>query len=112
MQESAGAFQFDTTTVASAPAPAPAPAPRAAVEAPQSPSPESQLSLSDLEELLCQIEVDEGFMQTYEAQYGEHHPRFELGSVRRAMKRAQESGKPLLLYLHYPDHVHTLPFCW
>lgn len=109
MQESAGAFEFDAP-LAAAPPPETS-SPQVMASAPQLAAGEPQLSLSDLEELLCQIEVGEAFLKSYEAQYGEQHPRFALGSVRKAMRTAQASGRPLLLYLHYPDHVHTLPFC-
>eukprot|EP01101_Sappina_pedata_P005401 TRINITY_DN2455_c0_g1_i1.p1 TRINITY_DN2455_c0_g1~~TRINITY_DN2455_c0_g1_i1.p1 ORF type:complete len:436 (+),score=108.83 TRINITY_DN2455_c0_g1_i1:81-1310(+) len=70
-----------------------------------------QIKFDMIVSALEKFSVDEKFVESFEVQYGDIHPKFRVGNLSEAIQLAKTNHKLLLIYLHHSSHELTLPFC-
>lgn len=67
------------------------------------------------EELMAVMESltpPKGWTAAFDAKYGSTHPRFFEGTFAEALRESQQRRRLIIVYLHFPHHESTFPFCW
>jgi len=57
------------------------------------------------------IRESQNFLDKFEREFGQDHPRFFVGSYSQAVQQAKREFKLLVIYLHSEQHVDTPTFC-
>lgn len=69
------------------------------------------LKHEQLMSLMESLTPPKDFKAIFEAKYGTTHPRFFDGSFAEAVRAAQTRHRTIVVYLHFPHHEATFPFC-
>lgn len=69
------------------------------------------LKHEQLMSLMESLTPPKDFKAIFDAKYGTTHPRFFDGSFAEAVRAAQTRHRTIVVYLHFPHHEATFPFC-